>query len=49
VTDVELVAGDAAGVLGGLPDASVDLIVADPPYNLGKHYGNNIDRREAAD
>ncbi|MBN9524797.1 MAG: site-specific DNA-methyltransferase [Alphaproteobacteria bacterium] len=49
MTDVELVAGDAAAVLGGLPDASVDLIVADPPYNLGKHYGNNIDRREAAD
>ena len=22
---------------------SVDLIIADPPYNLGKNYGNNHD------
>lgn len=26
-----------------LPDASVDLIVADPPYALGKDYGNDSD------
>lgn len=30
---------DAANV----PDASVDLIVADPPYALGKDYGNDSD------
>ncbi|SLN21248.1 DNA-methyltransferase [Oceanibacterium hippocampi] len=29
-----------------LPDASVDLLIADPPYNLGKNFGNNIDLRE---
>jgi len=29
-----------------LPSESVDLVVADPPYNLGKHYGNNHDSRE---
>ncbi len=28
-----------------LPSESVDLIVADPPYNLGKNYGNNHDLR----
>lgn len=26
-----------------LPDASIDLIVADPPYGLGKDYGNDSD------
>jgi site-specific DNA-methyltransferase (adenine-specific) len=28
-----------------LPDACADLIIADPPYNLGKDYGNNLDRK----
>jgi site-specific DNA-methyltransferase (adenine-specific) len=28
-----------------LPDASIDLIVADPPYGLGKDYGNDSDMR----
>lgn len=27
-----------------LPDASIDLIVADPPYGLGKDYGNDSDK-----
>jgi len=35
--------GDAAVELAALPESSVDLIVADPPYNLGKDYGNNRD------
>ena len=26
-----------------MPTGSVDLVVADPPYNLGKDYGNNHD------
>jgi len=30
---------DAAAI----PDASIDLIVADPPYGLGKDYGNDSD------
>ena len=29
-----------------LTDSSVDLIVSDPPYNLGKNYGNDSDRQE---
>ncbi|TDQ98798.1 DNA-methyltransferase [Paraburkholderia silvatlantica] len=28
-----------------LPDVSIDLIVADPPYGLGKDYGNDSDMR----
>jgi site-specific DNA-methyltransferase (adenine-specific) len=27
-----------------VPDASIDLIVADPPYGLGKDYGNDSDK-----
>ncbi len=32
-----------------LPDESIDLIVADPPYNLGKDYGNDSDKQEYED
>lgn len=32
-----------------VPDASVDLIVADPPYCLGKDYGNNSDQMKSGD
>src|ERR1041384_6254176 len=35
--------GDATAEMRTLPTGSVDLIVADPPYNLGKDYGNNRD------
>jgi len=28
-----------------VPDGSIDLIVADPPYGLGKDYGNDSDMR----
>jgi len=32
-----------------MPDASIDLIVADPPYGLGKDYGNDSDMRSGED
>lgn len=41
--------GDAIDLFKNLPSASVDLIIADPPYNLGKDYGNNLDQREFDD
>ena len=28
-----------------IPDKSVDLVIADPPYGLGKDYGNNSDMK----
>lgn len=40
---VDLRCGDATSLLKTLDDESVDLIVADPPYNLGKDYGNSHD------
>ncbi|MBN2724884.1 MAG: site-specific DNA-methyltransferase [Deltaproteobacteria bacterium] len=39
----EIIAGDVLDILPGLDDNSVDLIVADPPYNLDKDYGNRSD------
>lgn len=40
---------DALKGLERIPDASVDLIVADPPYSLGKDYGNGSDKLDADD
>ncbi len=37
------ICGDACEEMSKLPDACIDLVVADPPYNLGKDYGNNQD------
>lgn len=31
--------------IAGLPDGSIDLVIADPPYSLGKDYGNDSDRK----
>ncbi len=38
---------DALDGMKILPDESIDLIVADPPYNLGKDYGNDSDKQES--
>lgn len=35
---------DALAGLQRIPNASVDLILADPPYGLGKDYGNDSDK-----
>ena len=43
MTKQDLIVGDARLELPKLESGSVDLIVADPPYNLGKNYGNNRD------
>ena len=33
---------DCINVLRGMPDESVDMVFADPPFNLNKEYGDNI-------
>jgi DNA modification methylase len=40
-----LICGDSIQIMGSFPDHSFALVVADPPYNLGKDYGNNRDLR----
>jgi DNA modification methylase len=41
----QIILGKAELELATLPPDSVDLIIADPPYNLGKDYGNNKDKK----
>lgn len=41
--------GDALELFEEIPDESINLIIADPPCNLGKNYGNNNDKREFDD
>ncbi|HJV73394.1 MAG TPA: DNA methyltransferase, partial [Noviherbaspirillum sp.] len=38
---------DALQGLARIPDASIDLLIADPPYGLGKDYGNDSDKLDA--
>lgn len=40
---------DALAGLARIPDGAVDLILTDPPYNLGKDYGNASDQQTVAD
>lgn len=42
----KIILGDAVKELRKLPDNSCDIIIADPPYNIGKDFGNNHDKRE---
>ena len=46
---ISICQGDALELLKTLKDNSVDLIVADPPYNLGKDYGNDSDSKDFDD
>lgn len=46
---IDLRCGDAIELFKNLNNESVDLIIADPPYNLGKDYGNNQDYKEFDD
>lgn len=41
--------GDCLSVLPLLADSSVKLIFADPPYNIGKNFGNNVDEWDSVD
>lgn len=42
---IEIKNGDALELFKNFKDNSIDLIVADPPYNLNKDYGNNSDTK----
>jgi site-specific DNA-methyltransferase (adenine-specific) len=41
-----IILNDAVEELRKLPDESCDVIIIDPPYNIGKDFGNNLDKRE---
>ena len=44
-----VITGDALAHMSLIPDGSIDLILTDPPYGLGKDYGNNSDKLEEQD
>jgi site-specific DNA-methyltransferase (adenine-specific) len=41
--------GDSLHILKTIQDKSINLIFADPPYNIGKNFGNNIDKWETTE
>lgn len=43
MTEQKIILGDALERISDFPSEIFDLIIADPPYNLGKDYGNNHD------
>jgi len=45
-TVLDVRCGEAISLLRALEANSVDLIIADPPYNLGKDYGNGSDNKD---
>lgn len=44
-SEIKILYGDAIKKMQELKSKSVDLIIADPPYNLGKDYGNGSDTK----
>lgn len=46
---IDLRCGDALILFNQIENESIDLIIADPPYNLGKDYGNNHDLKRFDD
>ena len=45
----KIILGDAIEGLRKLPSDSCDIVIIDPPYNIGKDFGNNIDKRELSE
>ena len=43
MSDISIRLGSAISIFKDIKSNSIDLIIADPPYNLGKDYGNNHD------
>jgi site-specific DNA-methyltransferase (adenine-specific) len=45
MSDINIICSDSLLEIQKIPNESIDLIIADPPYNLGKEYGNSSDRK----
>ncbi len=45
----KIILGDAVKELRKLPNESFDVIIVDPPYNIGKDFGNDSDKRQFED
>lgn len=44
----KIVCADCISHLKTVPTDSAQIIIADPPYNIGKDFGNNSDKQDAA-
>jgi site-specific DNA-methyltransferase (adenine-specific) len=42
----QILEGDCLELLPALKDASAQIIIADPPYNIGKDFGNDSDKQK---
>jgi site-specific DNA-methyltransferase (adenine-specific) len=42
---LEIIKDDALNYFSKIDSQSIDVVIADPPYNLGKDYGNNSDQK----
>ncbi|MBU2616968.1 MAG: site-specific DNA-methyltransferase [Nanoarchaeota archaeon] len=49
MSEHKIICGDCVKELKNLKDESVDLIVTDPPFNIGKKYNSYADRRSKED
>jgi site-specific DNA-methyltransferase (adenine-specific) len=45
----QVICGDSLEILPTLEDESAQIIIADPPYNIGKDFGNNSDKQPMAE
>lgn len=43
-SNTTVIHGDCLGILSEIPSESIDLIFADPPYNIGKKFADFVDR-----
>lgn len=49
MTDIQVIRDDAIEWMRSQKSETFDLVVSDPPYNVGKDYGNNKDSKATAD
>ena len=42
----KIICGDVLKEIKRIPDDYCDIIITDPPYNIGKDFGNNLDKRD---
>jgi|TARA_R110000803_G_scaffold205467_1_gene272140 site-specific DNA-methyltransferase (adenine-specific) len=45
MTESRIINGDLLEVVTGLDSGSAQMVIADPPYNIGKDFGNNSDKQ----
>ncbi len=42
----DIIHGDVVSILKNIKDYQFDVVIADPPYNIGKNFGNNFDNMD---